>query len=238
VHETPSNQLAKEAIRMGEMVQFKRPDGKECSGYLVEPPPGKTAPGVVVIQEWWGLNEQIRGVARDLVAAGYRALIPDLYRGKVTLEVAEAEHLMSDLDFLDAAQQDIRGALQELKRTSAKVGAIGFCMGGALSILTAVYAPEVDAVVDWYGVPPEEAGDTRTIRAALQGHFALDDAFFPITQVDALEKRLTEARVPHEFFRYKANHAFGNETGPNHDATLKKQAWERSLAFLEKNLKS
>jgi len=222
---------------MSEIVQFKRPDGKECSGVLVEPQAGPKAPGVVVIQEWWGVNEQIRGVARDLVQAGYRALIPDLYRGKVTLEVAEAEHWMSGLDFLDAAQQDIRGAVQHLKNSSAKVGAIGFCMGGALSILTAVYVPEVNAVVDWYGVPPEEAGDTRTIRAALQGHFALDDAFFPIEQVDALEKRLSQAGVAHEFFRYKANHAFGNETGPYYDAALKKQAWERSLAFLDEHLK-
>jgi len=222
---------------MSEKVHFKRPDGKECSGVLAEPPTGSKAPGVVVIQEWWGLNDQIRGVAQDLVQAGYRTLIPDLYRGKVTLEAAEAEHLMSGLDFLDAAKQDIRGAVQHLKQSSAKVGAIGFCMGGALSILTAVYVPEVNAVVDWYGVPPEEAGDSRTIRAAWQGHFARDDAFFPIKEVDALEKRLTEAGVAHEFFRYKANHAFGNETGPYSDAALKKQAWERSLTFLAKHLK-
>lgn len=222
---------------MGEMEQFKRPDGKECSGYLAEPSAGKSAPGIVVIQEWWGVNEQIRGVAQDLMREGYRAVVPDLFRGTVTLEAAEAEHLMSGLDFLDAAKQDIRGAVQFLKQSSSKVGAIGFCMGGALSILTAVHVPEVHAVVDWYGVPPEEAGDTRAIRMPLQGHFALEDAFFPIALVETLEKRLNEAGVEHEFFRYPAKHAFGNETGPHYDAALKRQAWERSLVFLRRHLK-
>ena len=221
---------------MGQTVKFKRPDGKECTGDYVEPSAGKKAPGVVVIQEWWGVNAQIQGVAAALTAAGYRALVPDLYRGKVTLDDAEADHLMSGLDFLDAAKQDIRGAVQLLRQTSSKVGVIGFCMGGALSILTAVHVPEVHAVVDWYGVPPPEAGDTRTIRMPLQGHFALLDAFFPIALVDALETRLRAAGVAHEFYRYAANHAFGNESGPNYDVALKELAWARSLDFLAKHL--
>lgn len=221
---------------MGETVKFKRPDGKAGSGYYVEPTAGKKAPGIVVIQEWWGVNAQIQGVATALAAAGYRALVPDLYHGKVTLDEAEADHLMSGLDFLDAAKQDIRGAVQFLRQTSPKVGAIGFCMGGALSILTAVHVPEVHAVVDWYGVPPEEAGDTRTIRVPLQGHFALLDSFFPIAQVDALEARLKSAGVAHEFYRYAAHHAFGNETGAHYDAALKALAWQRSLDFLAKHL--
>ena len=100
---------------MGEKIIFKRPDGKESSGYYSVPDAGEEAPGVVVIQEWWGLNDQIRAVADRLAMAGYRALVPDLYRGKVTLEVAEAEHLMSNLDFADAATQDLRGAIQYLK---------------------------------------------------------------------------------------------------------------------------
>ena len=224
---------------MGATVKFQRPDGKECAGYYAEPAgAGKRAPGMVVIQEWWGVNAQIQGVASALVAAGYRALVPDLFRGKVTLDEAEAAHLMGGVDFLDAAQQDVRGAVQYLRETSSKVGAIGFCMGGALSILAAVYVPEVHAVVDWYGMPPAEAGDTRTIRIPLQGHFALHDTFFPITQVDALEKRLQEAGVPHEFYRYDASHAFGNETWRYYDAKLKDQAWKRTLEFLAKHLKT
>src|SRR5678815_4437867 len=96
-------------------ITFKRPDGKTVDGYYAEPATGSNAPGVVVIQEWWGLNDQIRGVADRFAAAGYRALVPDLYRGRVTVEAAEAQHLMSSVNFGDAAGQDIRGAVQYLK---------------------------------------------------------------------------------------------------------------------------
>jgi len=95
---------------MGTMVSFKRPDGKELQGYLAEPAQPNGAPAVVVIQEWWGLNDQIRGVADRLAHAGFLALVPDLYRGKKTVEQEEANHLMSALDFGDAAAQDVRGA--------------------------------------------------------------------------------------------------------------------------------
>jgi len=100
---------------MGKKIIFKRPDGKESSGYYSVPDAGEEVPGVIVIQEWWGINDQIRAVADRLTMGGYRALVPDLYRGKVTLEAAEAEHLMSNLDFADAATQDLRGAIQYLK---------------------------------------------------------------------------------------------------------------------------
>ena len=155
---------------MGERVTFAMPDGKQAAGWYVEPPAGKKAPAVVVIQEWWGSNEQIKGVADGLARAGYRAVVPDLYRGKVAVEVAEAEHLMTNLDFLDAAKQDVRGAVQYLKKSSQRVGVMGFCMGGALTILAAIHVPEADAIVCWYGVPTEEAGDPRTIRVPVQGH--------------------------------------------------------------------
>ena len=93
---------------MGQTISFKRPDGQSVQGYLAEPA-GGSGPGVVVIQEWWGLNAQIRGVADRMAGAGYRALVPDLYRGKVTVEAKEAEHLMTNLNFGDAAGQDVRG---------------------------------------------------------------------------------------------------------------------------------
>ena len=101
------------------MVQFTRPDSKIVDGYLVEPTNGANAPGIVVIQEWWGLDEQIKEVANRLAGAGFRALVPDLYRGKLALEAKEAEHLMNDLNFGDAASQDIRGAVQYLKATGS-----------------------------------------------------------------------------------------------------------------------
>src|SRR6187399_2154732 len=118
---------------MGKMTSYNRPDGKSVNGYLAEPAQGAKAPGMVVIQEWWGLTDQIKGVADKLAGAGYRALVPDLYRGKVAVEANEAEHLMTNLNFGDAAGQDIRGAVQYLKASgSRKTGVTGFCMGGAL----------------------------------------------------------------------------------------------------------
>lgn len=220
---------------MAEMITFKRPDGREAAGYCAGA--GNKAPGVVVIQEWWGLNDQIKGVANRLSALGYTALVPDLYRGKVTLEVEEANHMMQNLDFADAATQDVRGAVQHLKQGGSKVGVIGFCMGGALTVLAAVYAKEADAAVSWYGVPPEQAADTRTISIPFQGHFALEDTFFTPDQVDALEARLKEGNVSYEIYRYQAQHAFGNETGPYYNAAAANLAWERSTDFFAKHLK-
>ncbi|NER00075.1 MAG: dienelactone hydrolase family protein, partial [Cyanothece sp. SIO2G6] len=142
---------------MSTTITFQRPDSKSCSGYYTEPVGGNQAAGIVVIQEWWGLNDQIKGVADRLAQSGYAVLVPDLYRGTVTVEAAEAEHLMGGLDFADAATQDIRGAVQYLKQHTAKVAVMGYCMGGALTVLAAVHVSELDAAVCWYGVPPEAA---------------------------------------------------------------------------------
>ena len=230
---------------MGKMISYKRPDGQSVNGYLAEPAQGAKAPGVVVIQEWWGLNDQIKGVAERFAKAGYRALVPDLYRGKVALAANEAEHLMTNLNFGEAAGQDIRGAVQHLKGTgSGKAGVTGFCMGGALTILSAVNVPENDASVAWYGFPPLEYVNASKIKAPLMGHWAMDDVPFPIAKVDELEKRLRDAKVNFEFHRYKAKHAFANEEadaknlamlGYNREAA--EQAWKRTLEFFDKNLK-
>ncbi|MGG6242219.1 dienelactone hydrolase family protein [Nodosilinea sp. AN01ver1] len=221
---------------MGQLIRFNRPDGQTCSGYYTEPAAGSSAPGVVVIQEWWGLNDQIKGVADQLTQQGYRVLVPDLYKGEVTVEAAEAEHLMNDLDFGDAATQNIRGAVQHLKADSPKVAVLGYCMGGALTVLAAVYVPEADVAVCWYGVPPEEAADTRTIAIPFQGHFALQDSFFPPEQVKALEARLKQGGVNYELYWYDAQHAFGNENNDIYDPEATKLAWARSLAFLSNHL--
>jgi carboxymethylenebutenolidase len=205
---------------MGEMITFKRPE----------------APGVVVIQEWWGINDQIKGVADKLVGLGYRALVPDLYKGKVTLDAAEAKHLMTNLNFGEAVSQDIRGAAQYLQ-SSAKVGVLGFCMGGALTVLAAVFLKEIAAAVSWYGFPPEQAADVKTISIPLQLHFAEKDASFSPEGARALEAKLREAKVNFESYWYDAAHAFGNETGPNYNAAAAKLAWDRTIAFLAKYLK-
>lgn len=229
---------------MGTMIRFNRPDGQSAAGYLAEPAAAAGAPGIVVIQEWWGLNDQIRGVADRLAAAGYRALVPDLYKGQSTVEAAEAHHLMDGLNFGEAASQDIRGAVQHLKAASSKVGVTGFCMGGALTLLALCHAPEVDAGVVWYGFPPLEYIDASKITAPVLGHFAEQDQFFPIATVDTLAAQLTEAGVAHEFHRYLAHHAFANETavGParipatQYDAVWAARAWDRTLRFLGRTL--
>jgi carboxymethylenebutenolidase len=230
---------------MGKTISFKRPDGQSVAGYLAEPAKGATAPGMVVIQEWWGLNDQIKGVADKLAAAGYRALVPDLYRGKVALEANEAEHLMTNLNFGDAAGQDVRGAVQHLKASgSAKVGVTGFCMGGALTVLSAVNVPEADAAVAWYGYPPLEYVDASRIKAPLLGHWATEDVPFPIAKVDELETKLRGAKVNFEFHRYNAKHAFANETADSkklpilkYDPAAAALAWRRTMEFLAKHLK-
>jgi carboxymethylenebutenolidase len=217
-------------------ISFNRPDGKGINGYYAEPASGSNAPGVVVIQEWWGLNDQVRGIANQIAGAGYRALVPDLYRGKVAVEAQEAQHLMGSMNFGDAAAQDIRGAVQYLKKESAKVGVTGFCMGGALTLLAAVNVPEADAASPWYGFPPLEYIDTAKIKMPLQGHFATDDAYFPITGLDALEKKLKAGGVTFEFYRYDAGHAFCNETGPHYNREAAELAWGRMMEFFGKNL--
>ncbi len=230
---------------MGTMISFKRPDGKSVNGYLAEPAAKAAAPGIVVIQEWWGLNDQIKGVAERLAKAGYRAVVPDLYRGKVALAANEAEHLMTSLNFGDAAGQDVRGAVQHLKSTgSAKVGVTGFCMGGALTLLAAVNVPEADAAAVWYGFPPLEYVDPKKIKAPLLGHFALHDVPFPIAKLDELEKKLKAANVKYEFHRYDARHAFANETANEkklamleYNPKAAELAWRRTMDFLERNLK-
>lgn len=229
---------------MGSFVSFQRPDGQTVQGYLAEPAQPRGAPAVVVIQEWWGVNDQIKGVADRLASAGYQALVPDLYRGQSTVEAEEAHHLMTGLDFADAASQDIRGAVQFLKTRAPKVGVTGFCMGGALALLALTQAPEIDAGVVWYGCPPLDYIDARQIRAPLLGHWGTQDEFFKIDLVDGLEAKLRDAGTAFEFHRYLAHHAFANETavGPGripatqYDPVWAQQAWDRTLRFFGRHL--
>jgi carboxymethylenebutenolidase len=235
---------------MGQTISYTRPDGQTVQGYLAEPADAvlaTTAPGIVVIQEWWGLNDQIRSVADSLAAQGWRALVPDLYRGKSTVEAEEANHLMTGLNFGDAAGQDVRGAVQYLKATgSAKAGVTGFCMGGALTLLSAVFVPELDAACTWYGYPPLEFIDASKITAPLMGHWANQDEFFKIEGVDALENKLMAAKVDFEFHRYDAKHAFANDTQVGagrllpvleYDPAAAKLAWERTMRFFDSQLR-
>ena len=223
---------------MGQTITFQRPDTRTCTGYYVEPDTDpKIAPGVVVLPEWWGLNDQIKDEAGKLADEGYRVVVPDLYFGKVAVDAAEAESLMTHLDFGDAAQQTIRGALQQLKHQSSKVAVMGFCMGGVLTMLAAIHVPEADVAVCWYGIPAEEAGDPRTIKIPVQGHFAQHDSFCPPAKVDTLEVSLQKGHVDYEFYRYDAHHAFGNQDRDIYNPEATKLAWKRSLTFLSTHLR-
>lgn len=229
---------------MGEMISYKRPDGQDAQAYLVDQQ-DSAAPGIVVIQEWWGLDDEIKGVAEKYSAEGYRVLVPDLYRGKKTLDAKEAEHLAGDLDFADVAGQDIRGAVQHLKEMgSQKVGVTGYCMGGALTLLTAVFVSESDANVTWYGYPPLEYIDATKIKAPLLGHWGTQDQFFAIDGVDVLETKLKEAGVDYTFYRYDAKHAFANEKSDSrnlpplaYSPEAAEQAWQRTLTFFKQHLR-
>ena len=219
---------------MGRTIEFNRPDGGATGGHLAEAGDGK--PGIVVIQEWWGLNDQIRGVADRFAEAGYTALAPDLYEGRVTQDADEASHMMEGLDFPGATHQDLRGATQYLKETCSKVAVMGFCMGGALTIAGAVHIPEADAGVCYYGIPPAAFADPSTIAIPIQCHFANQDEWCTPAAANELEDAMRGAGVAYDMYRYDAQHGFFNETSPAHDTGCATQSWERMIPFLEKHL--
>lgn len=221
---------------MGQMINFQRPDGAASKGYLAEADSseGLKRPGLILIQEWWGLNPQICGVAERFAAAGFTTLAPDLYRGRLAGNADEATHLKAGLDFADAAHQDLAGALSFLRQHCAKVGVSGFCMGGALTIAAAVHLPELSAASCFYGISPAELADPALVKIPFQGHFAnLDDWCTPAA-VDALQAKLPASA---EIHRYAAQHGFFNEQRPEvYDAASAELAWNRTLAFFEKHL--
>jgi carboxymethylenebutenolidase len=229
---------------LGKTIAYRRPDGKEVDGYLAEPEKLEGAPAIVVIQEWWGVNDQIRGVADRYARAGYIALVPDLFRGKTTVEEEEAHHLMDNLDFGDAASQDVQGAVQYLKTRTDRVGVTGYCMGGALTLLALNAIPEVSAAVVWYGFPPLDYINPANIKAPILAHWATQDAFFPIATVDELEAKLSGTSASVEFHRYLAHHAFANETAVGFGRIARTQfdpvwsqiAWDRTLTFFGRTL--
>jgi carboxymethylenebutenolidase len=223
---------------MGKMIEFVRADGSVVPGYLAEASDAK-APGMVVLQEWWGLRapkSQIVEVCDRLAAAGYRALSPDLYRGKEADNPEDASKLMGSLDW-GGAVQDIKGAVAFLKQNGSKAGILGFCLGGALTILSAVNAPEADAAVCFYGVPPAEAADPSKLTRPFLGHFAIHDDWCNAKIVGQLETSLQAGVAPFTLHRHEAQHAFCNEKRPDvYQATAAQSAWDRTFAFLGKSL--
>ena len=224
---------------MGTDISFKRPDGQDAAGYLALAAKGD-APGVIVIQEWWGLQEQIKSVCERFARAGFSALAPDLYRGTVVPyhDTRRAGEQMESLDFMDATTQTVRGAVDFLAKSGAKVGIVGYCMGGAVAGIAGAKVPGLSAGVAYYGLPPGEAVKPAEMMVPLQGHFASQDDWCTPAVVDAFEAGLKEAGKTFEFYRYDASHAFANEQRATvHDRPAAEQAWSRTVAFLDKYLR-
>ncbi|KAG9447607.1 hypothetical protein H6P81_013735 [Aristolochia fimbriata] len=231
-------------------VQIQRDDQSTFDAYVV----GKeSAPGVVVLQEWWGVDYEIKNHALQIskMGPGYKALIPDLYRGKVGLDAAEAQHLMDGLDW-QGAVKDIHASVSWLKANgSQKVGVTGYCMGGALALASAVLVPQLDAVVVFYGIPSPELADPTQVKAPVQAHFGETDnfvGFSDMTAAKSLEEKLKSSGVPQELHIYPGvGHAFMN-TSP--DAVKRRKemgikdenkeaaelAWSRSSSWMSRYL--
>ena len=228
---------------MGEIVEFPS-NGHGASGYLAVPDSGG-GPGVIVIQEWWGLVAHITDVCDRFAAAGFVALAPDLYHGQHTTEPDEAGKLMMALN-LDQAATEMGGAIDHLLGldavTSAGVGVVGFCMGGALALLLAVERPDqVVACAPFYGTIPfvESSVDWSKLQAPVRGHFASEDGFFSPDKVQALEAELKGLGKDAELVIHEgADHAFFNDTRPEvYDAGHSAEAWEATIAFFRDTVK-
>jgi carboxymethylenebutenolidase len=215
-------------------IEFTRPDGATCPALLVEPAQAH-APGLVLIQEWWGLNAQITATAERLAAEGYRVLVPDLYRGRLATAADEASHLMNALDFADACDQDLAGARAWLAESgSPQVGVMGFCMGGALTVAAAArLGSSFAAAVCFYGVRPAAFADPARIAIPFQAHFATQDDWCTPAVAAQLESAMRAAGQQPEIHHYDAQHAFFNASRPEvFDAGCANLAWQRTLAFL------
>ncbi|HXV63342.1 MAG TPA: dienelactone hydrolase family protein [Vicinamibacteria bacterium] len=223
---------------MGELVDYPS-NGRSARGYLSMPESG-AGPGVVVIQEWWGLVGHIKSVADRFAASGYVALAPDLYHGEATKSPDEAGKLMMALD-IGRAERDLRGGVDFLasKSSGNKVGVVGFCMGGQLALFAASKNDRIGACVDFYGIHPNVKPDFTQIQAPVLGLFAEKDAFVNAEAVNALEKALREARVTADFHTYPGvDHAFFNDEREVYDRKAAEDAWKRVLAFFKAHLSS
>ncbi len=216
-------------------------NGHEAPGYLAVPESG-SGPATIVLQEWWGLEDHIRGVCDRLAGAGFVSLAPDLYRGETTTEPDEAEQKMMALS-MDQAEQDMGAAVDYLAAHDASegegVGSIGFCLGGGLSVWAASANQKVDAVVTYYYVMPHGKPDFSKIDAPVLGHFGTADDFVSVDDARGLEQELSDAGVKVDFEFYEgAGHAFFNDTNRlgTYDPQAAERSWERSVQFLRSHL--
>ena len=216
------------------MIEFPA-NGRTAAGYLSTPPSG-SGPGLIVIQEWWGLVDHIKHVADRFAAEGFVALAPDLYAGDSTTSPDEAGRKMMALDIAKAGV-DLTGAAAYLAGLEAvspkKIAALGFCMGGQLALYAATASDQVHAAVDFYGIHPAVEPDFSKLRGPVQCHFGKSDEFVKEADAQALVETMKAAGGKVDAHFYEAGHAFFNDSRP--DAYVEapaKQAWDRTLAFL------
>lgn len=226
---------------MGEMVSYPA-NGHITEGYLATPASG-TGPGLLVIQEWWGLVDHIKAVAERFAAAGFVTLAPDFYAGETTKSPDAAAKLFMALN-IDRAGADLRGSANYLLArpgvTSKKAGALGFCMGGQLALYAGMAYPDrIGCVVDFYGIHPHVPIEPSRLRVPVLGHFGLRDGSIPTDSVAQLATAVNQAGGRFDPHFYEAGHAFFNDTRPEaYNPEAARLAWERTLAFLRLNLGS
>ncbi len=221
-------------------VEFQA-NGSTASGYLAVPA-GAVGPATVVLQEWWGLDDHIRGVCDRLAGAGFIALAPDLYHGETTEQPDEARQKMMALS-MARAEQEMSGAVAFLAghegTTGAGIRSIGWCLGGGLSVWAAATNPQIAATVTYYYVMAHGKPDFSEIRGPVLGHFGTGDGFVSVAAAEGLLGELRDAGVDAEFVFYEgAGHAFFNDTNRmgTYDKDAAERSWERSTAFLREHL--
>lgn len=223
----------------GKMVEFPS-NGGICQGYLSKQDSSQ-GPGVIVIQEWWGLVDHIKDVADRFAHEGFVVLAPDLYHGKMAKSPDEAGKLFMALN-IDQAEKDLRGAIKfvlgQKETAGKKVGTVGFCMGGQLSLYAACANADVGACVNFYGIHPNVRPNIANLQAPVLGFFAEKDGSVPPEAARKLEAELKNAGKQAEFHVYPGvGHAFFNNTRPEvYNETYAKQAWERMLKFFREHL--
>lgn len=220
------------------MIQFA--DGEDTyDGYLSTSSNGK-GPGLIVIQEWWGLVPHIMDIADRFSEAGFTALAPDFYAGKTASEPDEAGSLMMALH-IGETERILRLAIDTLNANptvdEGKIGVIGFCMGGQLSLYAACANPQIRACVDFYGIHPNVQPALRDLSGPVLGIFAENDAYADQAQVNALSEELSLLEKPHEFLTFPGtNHAFFNDTGKAYNKEAADDAWAKVIDFLNREL--
>ncbi len=215
-------------------------NGGTATGYVAHPTAGGPYPGVVVIQEWWGLNDNIKDIANRIAAEGYVALAPDLYHGEVAAEPDLAQKLMMSL-VQEQAVKDMNGAVAALQArddvVSDKIGTTGFCMGGGLALLLHMSNSDVKASAPFYGVPMGDLANVSNIQGGVLGIYAGLDGVVTQEYVDKVQNALNEASVPNEIIVYaEADHGFFNDTGDVFKADDAADSWDKLKTFFASNL--